>query len=141
MEKKTYIEEIAHLKLCYEGKTLRFHEMSEKLKAEKAHKEAIKEEHILRNQALYRKIRQQKDLYDQEQMRAYDREKVLVMKLEDLKDKVAWYERQASLKLIATSKSEEENNHLQGEASGEQNKTKKRKGWKKYINPSHWGRK
>eukprot|EP00064_Thunnus_orientalis_P025581 superscaffoldBa00013302_g25971 len=85
-ERKAYTQEIADLKLCYEGKTLRFNEMLEKLKAEKDHKEAIK----------------QQDLCTQEKLKASERENVFSLKLEELKEKISCYEKAAHPELTAT---------------------------------------
>ena len=61
------------------------------------------------------------------------------------KEKISCYEKAAHPELTATSELREENgDSLQGEGSGEEKKTKKRKGWKKFVyyaKPWHWGKK
>lgn len=130
-EKKAYLQELEDTKLCYEGKTLRFHDMFEKLKAEKAHREAIKEEQFKKIQALHIKVRQQQDLLTQQKLRASEKEKMLSLKVEELEEKISRYEKAASSE---TDDSDEE-------VPGKQKR--KRKGWKKVVDnikPWHWGK-
>lgn len=153
-------------------KSLRYPDLFDKLKAEEAHEEAIKEEQL-------KTIQEQQ----QEKLRASEREKGLRkeiddlqgmlrrrheddgnqqawemdvkiyqdlnikvrQQLEELKEKISYYEKGARPKLTATPDSVEENSdNLQGEAPGEEKKTKKRKGWNKFVynvKPWHWGKK
>ncbi len=62
-------------------------DMFEKLTAEKAHKEAIKEELFKKIQALNIKVRQQQDTVIQQKVKASEREKMLSLKPEELEEK------------------------------------------------------
>ncbi len=138
-EKKAYLQEMEDLKLCYEGKTLRFNDMFEKLKAEKAHKEAIKEEQFKKIQALNIKVRQQQDTLIQQKVKASEREKMLSLKLEELEEKISCYEKGACPELTVRFNTEDDS--LTHQAPKHK---KKRKGWKKVaysIKPWHWGKK
>ncbi|XP_071359239.1 paramyosin-like [Trachinotus anak] len=142
-EKAAYLHEIEELNLICEGKALRIKGLLEKIKEEKAHKEAIKDKQFQRIRALNNKVKQLQDSSAQQKLWASERENFLTLKVQELEQKNSDYEKRRSLKFAATSTSEDlSDDDQQPGCSKDTEKTTKPKGWNKFVHnvkPWNWG--